>query len=108
MTATEKAVGACARSIYHLMRCQANGAGQPANDDIIRYGQELRIQSNEHICNKPLYLSSQPVSPLAFARFSRNQEVCLLNKVTYSTNWKIWPVVGRRNDKIGQPVIATD
>ena len=38
VTTTEKAVGACARSIYHLMRCQANGAGQPASDDIIRYG----------------------------------------------------------------------
>jgi hypothetical protein len=48
------------------------------------------------------------VSPLAFARFSRNQEVCLLNKVTYSTSWKIWPAVGLRNVKNGQPVIATD
>ena len=75
---------------------------------MIRYGQEMRIQSNEHICNKALYLSSQPVSPLAFARFSRNQEVCLLNKVTYSTSWKIWPVVGTRAAKNGQPVISTD
>ena len=38
VTTTEKAVGACARSIVHLMRCQANGQGMPASDDTIRYG----------------------------------------------------------------------
>ena len=38
VTTTEKAVGACARSIVHLMRAQANGQGQPAGDDTIRYG----------------------------------------------------------------------
>ena len=38
VTTTEKAVGACARSIVHLMRAAANGAGQPAADDTIRYG----------------------------------------------------------------------
>ena len=72
VTTTEKNVGACARSIVHLVRGSANSQGGPANDDMIRYGQEIRLQSNEFICNKPLYLSSQPVSPLAFARFSRN------------------------------------
>lgn len=108
VTTTEKAVGACARSIVHLMRAVANGQGAPANDDTIRYGQEIRIQSNEFICNKPLFLSSQPVSPLAFARFSRNQEVCLLNKSTYNTVWKIWPADGMRGQRSGQPVLASD
>ena len=73
--------------------------GAPANDDMIRYGCEVRIQSNELICNKPLFLSSQPISPLAFARFSRNQEVSLLNKSTYNTVWKIWPVGANRGAK---------
>ena len=107
VTTTEKAVGACARSIYYITRGGA-AKGVPANDNMIRYGQEVRLQSNEFIINKPLYLSSQPISPLAFARFSRNQEVCLLNKSTYNTCWKIWPAKGLRNDKIGQPVLATD
>ena len=107
VTTTEKAVGACARSIVHLVRGAANTTG-PANDDMIRYGQEVRIQSNEFICNKPLFLASQPVSPLAFARFSRNQEVCLLNKSTYNTVWKIWPASGVRSAKNGHPVLATD
>ena len=90
VTTTEKAVGACARSIYYITR-GSQARGGPANDETVRYGQEVRIQSNEFIINKPLYLASQPVSPLAFARFSRNQEVSLLNKSTYNTSWKIWP-----------------
>ena len=108
VTTTEKAVGACARSVVHIVRGETQAIGAPANDDMVRYGQAIRLQSNEFICNKPLYLSSQPVSPLAFARFSRNQEVCLLNKSTYNTVWKIWPVVGTRTAKAGQPVLATD
>ena len=106
---TREDAGACARSIVHLMKGSAQPAmGAPANDDMIRYGCEVRIQSNELICNKPLFLSSQPISPLAFARFSRNQEVSLLNKSTYNTVWKIWPVGANRGAKQGQPVLAAD
>ena len=108
VTTTEKEVGACARSVLYLVRGGNQPAGMPASDNCVRYGQEVRLQSNEFICNKPLYLSSQPVSPLAFARFSRNQEVCLLNKSTYNTVWKVFPAVGTRAAKQGQPVLATD
>ena len=107
VTTTEKAVGACARSILHIVR-SGNNQGGPASDDMVRYGQEIRLQSNDFICNKPLYLSSQPVSPLAFARFSRNQEVCLLNKSTYNTVWKIQPLGTQRGAAQGQPVLASD
>ena len=69
---------------------------------------DICIQSNDFICSKPLFLSSQPVSPIAFARFSRNQEVCLLNKSTYNTVWKVLPASGVRENKMGQPVLATD
>lgn len=106
VTTTDKTVGACARSVVHIVRASAPKAGTPAGDDMVRYGQEIRLQSNELICNKPLYLASQPVSPLAFARFSRNQEVSLLNKSTYNTSWKIWPVKGVRTEVTGQPVLA--
>ena len=97
VTTREGNVSACARSIVHLVRSQAPTAGTPASDETIRYGDCVRVVSNEFICNKPLYLASQPISPLAFARFSRNQEVCLLNGSTYNTVWKIWPAEGHRN-----------
>ena len=109
LTTTEKAIGACARSIFYITRGSGDGAASSAaGDQTVRYGQEIRIQSNEFICNKPLWLSSQPISPLAFARFSRNQEVSLLNKSTYNTVWKIWPAAGLRANKLGQPVLATE
>ena len=72
VTTREGNVTACARAVVHPVRAQAAGPGQPANDDTIRYGDCVKIASNEFICNKDLYLSSQPISPLAFARFSRN------------------------------------
>jgi hypothetical protein len=106
VTTSVKAVGACARSIVYLM--PGTASTNASTDDLIRYGQEIRIQSNEHICNKPLYLSSQPISPLAFARFSRNQEVCLHCKSNYNTVWKIWSTSGPRKAKAGQPVLASD
>lgn len=44
---------------------------------------------------------------MAFARFSRNQEVSLHCKSTYNTVWKIWPANGNRNTAAGQPVVAS-
>ena len=107
VTTREGNVSACARSVVHLVRAQAAAAGTPASDETIRYGDCVRIVSNEFICNKSLYLASHPISPLAFARFSRNQEVCLLNGSTYNTVWKIWPAEGHRNQGMGSPVIAS-
>jgi len=42
VTTTEKAVGACARSIVHIMRA-AQKTGGPASDDCVRYGQEIKL-----------------------------------------------------------------
>ena len=92
-------VGPCARSVFSI---EPNG--KVAGDDIVRYGQEIRILANPHILNKPLYLNSCPISPMAFARFSRNQEVCLHTKPTYNTVWRIVPIIGNRKDQRGQPV----
>ena len=70
----------------------------------MRYGQEIRIAANPFICAKPLYLNSCPISPQAFARFSRNQEVCLHAKSSYNTVWRILPAEGSRQAMKGQPV----
>ena len=70
VTTCEK-IGPVARSVYVIQKNEsARGAAQ--TDDVVRYGQEIRIAVNPHIHNKPLYLNSTQISPLAFARFSRN------------------------------------
>ena len=66
------------------------------------------MQANPYISNKPLYLHSQQVTPLCYARFSRNQEVCLHVKNIYNTVWKIIPAHGDRKERLGQPVSASE
>ena len=101
VTSSEK-VGPCARSVFSI---EAND--KTLTDDIVRYGQEIRVQANPHILAKPLYLNSCPISPMAFARFSRNQEVCLHIKPTFNTVWRIIPAQGSRQAAKGQPVQVT-
>ena len=53
VTSSEK-VGPCARSVFKI---ELNG--KQGQDDIVRYGQEVRILANPYILNKPLYLFSE-------------------------------------------------
>lgn len=86
VTTCNKEVGPCARSVVSIQH-----ADNVDCHDVVTYGQEIRIVSNPYISNKPLYLHSEQISPLAFARFSRNQEVSLHSKKIYNTVWKIQP-----------------
>lgn len=104
VTASDK-VNACARSILNIEKVNLNDG---APDDRIRYGQEIRLAANAHILHKPLYLHSQQISPLCYARFSRFQEVCLHTKSVYNTVWKIIPAVGDRKEFLGRPVSANE
>jgi hypothetical protein len=83
-------VGAIARSVYIIQRAQRG----VLSDNKVRYGDEIRIKSNTYISGKELYLHSCPVSPLAYARFSRNQEVCLHINPNFNTVWRIMPTPG--------------
>ena len=67
-TTTDKPIGPCARSVYVIQKAEDDGA----RDNIVRYGQKIRIEANPYILSKPLYLHSCMISPLFFARFSRN------------------------------------
>jgi Ca2+-binding EF-hand superfamily protein len=58
--------------------------------------------------DKPLYLQSLPITPMVYARFSRNQEVSVASKMTYNTVWRIQPTKGVRQDRKGEPVNAAD
>jgi len=45
---------------------------------------------------------------MAFARFSRNQEVCLHVKPEFNTVWRIVPGEGAAKNRAGQPVMANE
>jgi hypothetical protein len=84
-TTTDKPVGPCARSILVLKKAEDDGSA----DNVVRYGQKVRFETTTYLIGKKLYLHSCPISPLAFARFSRNQEVSVTTKSVYNTVWKI-------------------
>jgi hypothetical protein len=84
-TTTDKPIGPCARSVLMLTKAEEDGAP----DNVVRYGQKVRFEATTYILGKPLYLHSCMISPLFFARFSRNQEVCLITKNIYNTAWRI-------------------
>lgn len=65
VTAT-KDIGAVARAVVQLVPAKPNVKGP------VCFGDEIRIQANPYICNKNLFLHSTPVTPMVFARFSRN------------------------------------
>ena len=79
---------------------------QEEGDEVVKYGEQLRFVTNPYFYVKPLYLHSCQISPLAFARFSRNQEVCMSYKPIYNTVWTILPPAGNGSPLIGTPVQA--
>ncbi len=106
VTTTDKELGPVARSMLILKRYD-EADGSP--DNIVRYGQKIQLPANPYISAKPLYLHSNPVSPQSFARFSRNQEVCLIVKNIYNTVWKIAHAdPNLRIPTQGQPLVANE
>ena len=72
----------------------------------MRYGEPVRIASNSSIHVREMYLHSSQISPQCFARFSRNQEVCINTKSGFQTVWKLMPLEGEGSPLMGCPVQA--
>lgn len=104
-TTTDKDVGPCARSVLVITKSEDDGI----RDNVVRFGQKIQFQANPYILGKPLYLHSTQISPQFFARFSRNQEVCLTTKNIYNTVWRIVHAdPNRRNPTIGEAISANE
>lgn len=86
VTATKEQVGPVARSVFKLVRANEQDG---APDNRVYFGQDIRLSTTVHMFNKPLFLHSQQLTPLVFARFSRNQEVCVHSKKVHNTVWRI-------------------
>lgn len=103
-TTSTKAKTPSARNIFVLTRAED---GDDFDDDVIHYGQKIRIQANKYITGKNLYLHSCQISPLCYARFSRHQEVCMHVKKIYNTVWTVEHVnPTARKDCVGKAVPA--
>lgn len=74
----------CVRNVFTLVRAEQDDG---FDGDELHYGQTVRLVSN--VIEFPLYLHSEPVSPLAASKYSRNCEVTLYAKATGGTLWKL-------------------
>jgi len=104
VTTSTNQVAACARSVFIISKAKQDGAP----DDMVRYGQEIRLASNTYLNKRSMYLHSCPISPMAFARFSRNQEVSLHTKANGSTVWRILSAQGPAQHRLGEVVLQGD
>ena len=53
-TTTDKDIGPCARSVFVVTKGEDDGV----KDNVIRYGQKIKLEANPYIYNKKLYLHS--------------------------------------------------
>ena len=87
-TVTTTHPGPVTRSIFVIKKVEKEDAF--GNDDIIRYGQKVKIEVNPHLYRKPLWLSSCPLGPNMYSPVTRTQEACLTTKdVVYNNTWVI-------------------
>lgn len=102
VTATKAEKGPSARSVLRLEHADE------CKDPAIRYGQHVRLCTHGQLHERELYLNSLPLTPMTFARYSRNQEVSVYYKKAYNTVWKIVPTSGVRQDRVNEPVNVAD
>jgi dolichyl-phosphate-mannose--protein O-mannosyl transferase len=99
VTATNTSIDPTARSVFTIQNVESDDAS-------IRYGCDVRLSCV--INDKEVYLNSLPITPMTYAKYSRNQEVSLYYKKAYNTVWRIQPSTGSRQDKQGEPVCCHD
>ena len=79
------------------------------SDDIISYGQKVKIECSPHAYRKKLYLSSTPKGTAVYSPVVRNQEASMNAYDSYNTTWVIEAVdPNYRLEKQGEPVLASD
>ena len=80
------------------------------SDDVIRYGQKVRIEMNPYLSRKALYLSSVPLGPNFYSPVTQNQEASITTKdVAFNNTWVIDLLDPNfRFEKQGTPVECND
>jgi hypothetical protein len=74
---------ACPRSLFRVEKYEKS------ESNLITYGEKILFICHSNIFEKDLYLYSSLLSPQAFSRFSRNQEVLVNSDKGYSSCWVI-------------------
>jgi hypothetical protein len=95
----------CVRNVFSLERADPDDG---YDDDVVHYGQLFRMTLNS-LLEFPVYLHSEPITPMAASKYTRRQEVVMYAKPNGSTLWKILhPDVKVRFEMEGQEVPANE
>lgn len=79
------------------------------SDDIIRYGQKIKIQATNNAFKKPLYLSSAHHSINCHSPVSRLQEASMSSRDAPQGHWIVDVMdPNERMERQGEPVMARD
>jgi hypothetical protein len=93
----------CVRNVFTIERASDDDG---FDGDVMHYGQNFRMVLNS-LLEFPVYLHSEPISPLAASKYTRRQEVVMYAKANGSTLWKVLhPDVNMRFEMDGQQVPA--
>lgn len=107
VTTTPRHPGPITRSVFLIKKEEP--ADVFGSDNIIRYGQKIRIELNPYMYKKPLWLSSQPLTPNIHSPISRLQEASVSTKSSFSCTWIIDSLDPNfRFERQGEPVVASD
>eukprot|EP00002_Diphylleia_rotans_P016726 TRINITY_DN3251_c0_g1_i2.p1 TRINITY_DN3251_c0_g1~~TRINITY_DN3251_c0_g1_i2.p1 ORF type:complete len:212 (+),score=39.55 TRINITY_DN3251_c0_g1_i2:79-714(+) len=77
-----------------------------SRDGVLLYGQKFHIVSNPEMeSSSPLYLQSERVSTTSYAKYSKHQELKMIDRPTWETVWEVVYVDPQyRMEAEGQPV----
>lgn len=95
----------CVRNVFTIERA---GLDDGHDDEVVHYGQLFRLTLNQ-LLEFPVYLHSEPISPMAASKYTRRQEVVMYAKANGSTLWRaLHPDVKIRFEMEGREVPANE
>jgi hypothetical protein len=101
----------CARTTFEIVRYEGKGDKRDAifdyGDDILHFSQKFRLRCHATLTERDIFLMSQPKTPNSFARYSRQQEVCLTTGRGWNTVWECVCLDPQfRLEMEGQPIMS--
>ena len=107
LTTIPETPGPVARAMFVVTRVEAQDMF--GTDDIIRYGQKIKLQACTQAFKKPLFLSSAHRSTNAYSPVSRLQEASMAARDAAQGHWIVDVVdPNERLERQGEPVNARD
>ena len=86
-TSTAEGLGPVNRAVFSIVRVEDMDIF--GSDNIVRYGQKIRIESNPYAFRKPLVLSSTPKDQNIYSPVSRLNEATMHSKSTFAGVWVV-------------------